>query len=58
MHGYEWDDFTSWDHDIPEVEALRKRIEAWDRLLFTPERRTEYFELIEALAREIREAAT
>jgi hypothetical protein len=30
----EWDDFISWDHQNPNIEAIRERISAWEPLAF------------------------
>jgi hypothetical protein len=31
----EWDDFISWDHSTPEIEAIRARIAATEPLFFS-----------------------
>jgi hypothetical protein len=37
-YGLEWDDFISWEHTNPSVEAARQTIGAHERLLFSGSR--------------------
>lgn len=34
-YGLEWDDFISWDHDNPGIEAIRYRIAVLEPLFFS-----------------------
>jgi hypothetical protein len=44
----EWDDFISWTHPNPNIEAVRLRIGEWEPLAFSSntEERTKFIELL------------
>jgi hypothetical protein len=49
----EWDDFISWEHQNPNIEAVRNRIAAWEPLAFgSATERDRFFELFVSVRNE------